>query len=71
MNLAFLDRFSKKDQYQISWRSVQWEPSGSIWMDGRTDRQTDKQTHMAKLMVSFRNSANEPNNIKWAGKTIW
>ena len=27
-------------KYQISWKSVQWEPSCSMRTDGRTDRQT-------------------------------
>jgi len=31
----------------------------------------NKQTHMTKLIVAFRNFANEPNKIKWAGITIW
>jgi len=30
-----VERYSK---YQISWKSVQWEPSYSMWTDGRTDR---------------------------------
>ena len=40
--LNFLNRFSKKKEktlkYQISWKSVHWEPSCSIRTDGRTDR---------------------------------
>ena len=30
--------------------------------DGRTDRQTDRQTAMMKLIVSFRNIVNWPEN---------
>ena len=49
-NLNSLDRFQKKLKYQISSKSVQWEPSCSM----RTD--------MTKLIVAFRNSANAPKN---------
>ena len=36
----FSTDFRKARQYQISWKSVQWEPSCSMRMYGRTDRQT-------------------------------
>ena len=36
MKLEFLDRFSKILKYQISWKSVQWEPSCSMRTDGQT-----------------------------------
>ena len=39
-NLNFPDRFSKILKYQISWKSVQWEPSCSMGTDERTDGQT-------------------------------
>jgi len=45
----------KKIQYQISRKSVRWEPSCSMRTDGRTD--------MTKLIVAFRNYANEPKNV--------
>jgi hypothetical protein len=45
-----------KIKYEISWKSVQWLPSFSVRMDGRTDRRTD----MTKLIVAFRNFANVP-----------
>jgi len=35
-------------RYQISWISVQWEPSCSMQTDGQIDRQTD----MTKLIVA-------------------
>jgi len=41
-------------KFHISWKSVQWEPSCSIRVDGRTV--------MTKLTVAFRNSANAPHN---------
>jgi hypothetical protein len=44
--------FEKKLQYQISSKSVQWEPSCSM--------RTDKQTDMTKLIVAFRNFAKAP-----------
>ena len=43
-------------KYQISRKSVQWEPSCCI----RTDRQ-----NMAKLIVAFRNFANAPKNCTY------
>jgi len=47
----------KKLEYQISWKSVQWEPSCSMRTDRhtvkRTNRQTDGQTKMKKLIVAF------------------
>jgi hypothetical protein len=44
--------FRKILKYQISWKSVQWEPSFM-----RTDVQTD----VTKLLVGIRNFANVPN----------
>jgi hypothetical protein len=41
--------FRKMPKYQISWKSVEWEPSCSV----RTDEQTDGQTIMPKLIVAF------------------
>jgi hypothetical protein len=52
--LNFLNNFSKNLKYQISWKSVKWEPSCFM----RTDRRTD----MTKLIVAFRNFANAPKN---------
>ena len=40
----------------ISWKSVQWEPSFAMRLDGLANRQLD----MTKLIVAFRNSANAP-----------
>ena len=44
--------FRKILKYQISWKSVKWEPSCSM--------RTDRQTEMTKLIVAFRNLANAP-----------
>ena len=47
--------FLKIIHYQISWKSVQWEPSCSMRMDGGTD--------MMKLVV-IRNFANASKNTR-------
>ena len=43
--------FSWQNKYQISSKSVQWEPSCYMRIDGQTD--------MKKLIVAFRNSVKE------------
>jgi hypothetical protein len=48
-------------QYQISWKSVKWEPSYSMRTDGRAHRWTD----MTKLIVTFRNFVITHKNILW------
>jgi hypothetical protein len=50
----FLTDFQKILGYQISWKSVQWEPSCSMT--------TDRQTYMTKLIVTFCSFVNTPNN---------
>jgi hypothetical protein len=45
----FSTGFRKVLRYQISWKSVQWQPSCSMRADGWTD--------MTKLIVAFRNFA--------------
>ena len=44
--------FRNIPNYQNSWKSIQWEPSCSMWTDGRTD--------MTKLVVAYRNCAHAP-----------
>ena len=46
--------FPKSTQYKISWKSVQWEQSCSMWTDGQTD--------MMKLIFAFHNFLNAPKN---------
>jgi hypothetical protein len=48
----FSTNFQKILKYQISWKPMQWEPSCS--------KRTERETEMTKLIVAFRNSANEP-----------
>ena len=43
----FLTDFKKILKYQISWKSILWELSCSMWTDGQTD--------MTKLRVTFHN----------------
>jgi hypothetical protein len=47
--------FRKSVKCQISWKSLQWEPSCFMWKDGTTD--------MTKLIVAIRNFANTPKII--------
>ena len=54
----FLIDFLKILIYQISLKSVQWEQSCFTRTDRRTDRDTC--THMTKLILTSRNSANAP-----------
>jgi hypothetical protein len=47
-------RKKKNLKCEILWKSVQWEPSGSM--------RTDRQTNMTKWIVAFRNFSNAPTN---------
>jgi len=58
---VFATDFWKILKYQISWKSIWWEPSYSMRMDGWMDTHTH--THM-KLIVAFWNFANTPNTWK-------
>jgi len=50
LKMNFSGKFKKKLKYQISWKSVQWEPS------------CPKRTDMAKPIFAFHNLANVPKN---------
>jgi hypothetical protein len=52
--LNFLGRFSKNDQYQISWKSVQWEQ--------RCSMRTEEQTHRTELSVALSSFGNVSKN---------
>ena len=63
----FSPDFGKILKYQISSKSVQWEPSFSMRTEGQIYRQTD----MTKLMVVFRNFVNAPKNHKLYIRRLW
>jgi len=42
LNFIYLTDFWKILKYQISWKSVQWEPRCSVRADRHTERQTDE-----------------------------
>jgi hypothetical protein len=54
----FSTYFRKILKYQISWKSVKWEPSGSM----RADARTDIRTCVTKIIIAFRSFANAPKN---------
>jgi len=54
--------FRKILKYKISGKFVQWEPSYSMWTDGRT--------YTTMLIVAFHNSANAPKNLRPSRNTI-
>jgi hypothetical protein len=58
----FKTDFRKMLKYQISWKSVRWEPSYSIRTDGRKG--------ITKLIVTFRNFPNAPKNVPRSLVTI-
>ena len=60
--LNVLEIFSKNTQIVNFVNIVQWEPNCSMQTDGRTGRQTDRQTDLTKLTVAFRNSVNAPTD---------
>jgi len=49
-------------KYQISRKSVPWEPSYFMRTEGRAEGQTVNRTDMTKLIVSFLKFANSPEN---------
>ena len=48
--------FEKVLKYQVSWKSVQWEPSCSTWADGGADK--------TKLIVAFRNTPKNDDHVR-------
>jgi hypothetical protein len=54
----FTPHFRQILKHQVSWKSVQWEPSYSMRTDGRTVGQTE----MTKLTVAFTKFSSRPKN---------
>ena len=54
----FSTHFRKTLGYQSVWKSIEWEHSCTLQMDGWTGRHTE----MTKLRVAFHNSMNTPKN---------
>ena len=48
----FSTDFPKMCKYQISWKSVQWEPSCSLRTDRRTDKHDEADSRFSKLCES-------------------
>jgi len=62
----FSTDFGEINKYKISWQSVRWEPSCAM----RTDRRTDGQTDVTKLIVAFRKFSNARKKcVRKASKT--
>ena len=41
--------------YQISWKSIQWEPGGSMWTDGRMDGHDKANCHFLQFLNATKN----------------
>ena len=55
MKLKFSRQFQKAVKYQISLKSIQWEPSCFMWTNGQTDRrQTDRNDEANSHFSQFR-----------------
>jgi len=61
---VFSSHFWKMFKYQILWKSVQWEPTCSMWRDGRTNRHDGANSR-------FRIFANAPTNGTTLKLTKW
>jgi hypothetical protein len=61
MKLEICDRFSKNPQIS-NFMKIRRVGAELFLADGRTNRQTDRQTDLTKLAVAFRNFANAPKS---------
>jgi hypothetical protein len=56
--------FEKFLKYQISWKSVQWEPSCFMGTDGQTDGRTDRHDEANSRFSQFANAPkNSPSSV--------
>jgi hypothetical protein len=53
---VFSQAFRKIIKHKISWKSIQWEPSCSMWTDGQTDRRTDRHDEANSRISQFHES---------------
>ena len=67
--LKFSTDFRKAHKYQISTKSVYWEPSCSMRTKRQADRQTDRQTDRHDNFRNFANSPNMKGKQRKKGKT--
>ena len=62
--------FEKYSKYQISRKSVQWEPSCFTRIDGRTERQTQIRTHICESALKLEHiivaSLKRPHSLVFA-----